>query len=476
MISLIGIALSLMLLMGLAYRGLSILILAPLAAMLACQLSPDSPLMASYTQVFMQALGDFTISYLPLFLLGAIFGKLMEASGAARSLALRVAETLGPRHAIAAVVLSCALLTYGGVSLFVVAFAVQPIATAVFARARLPHELVPATIALGAFTFTMTAMPGTPAIQNAIPMPHFGTTPFAAPGLGTLASLIMLVLGLKWLSHRAQQLQTHGPKHSSCTLQPTAAINPGAATASPVPPISDAPSDVPFWQALLPIVIVIVANYVLVTWFWPRIDTAYLGTPRFGGIPLSSVAGLWSVIGALCLAILVTLLLHRHRLPELKGVLEDGASASLLPLLSTASLVGYGAVVASLPGFALVRDAVMGLAPGQPLISVSIAVNLLAGITGSASGGMSIALEALGAQWLANARAIGMSPELLHRVVTIATGVLDTLPHNGAIVTLLSICGLSHRQAYRDIFIVALVFPMCALVVVIALGSVFGAF
>lgn len=476
MISLLGIALSLALLMGLAYRGISVLMLAPLAALLACLLSPESPLMASYTQVFMQALGEFAMAYLPLFLLGAVFGKLMEASGAARSLALRVAETLGPRHAIAAVVLSCALLTYGGVSLFVVAFAVQPIASAVFQRANLPRELVPATIALGAFTFTMTAMPGTPAIQNAIPMPHFGTTPFAAPGLGVLASLIMLTLGLMWLGHRARQLgpslptsapsSQNGPPHSPA-LQQAAAVG-----QNPMPE----PADIPMWQALLPIVIVIVANYALVTWFWPARDTSYLATARYGATHLQTVAGLWSVIGALCIAILVTIAVHRHRLPTLKDTLEQGTSASLMPLMSTASLVGYGAVVASLPGFALVRDAVMGIAPGQPLISVSIAVNLLAGITGSASGGMSIALEALGPQWLASAQAIGMSPDLLHRVVTIATGVLDTLPHNGAIVTLLSICGLTHKQAYREIFIVAMLFPMCALVVVIVLGTLFGSF
>ena len=460
MISLLGIVLSLALLVGLAYRGISVLMLAPLAALLACLLSPESPLMASYTQVFMQALGEFAMAYLPLFLLGAVFGKLMEASGAARSLALRVAETLGPRHAIAAVVLSCALLTYGGVSLFVVAFAVQPIASAVFQRAKLPNELVPATIALGAFTFTMTAMPGTPAIQNAIPMPHFGTTPFAAPGLGVLASLIMLTLGLMWLGHRARQL---GPAMGDAT------------DAAPAPTASEA-SDIPLWQALLPIVIVIVANYALVTWFWPSRDTSYLAATRYGATHLQNVAGLWSVIGALCIAILATVGLHRHRLPTLKDTLEQGTAASLMPLMSTASLVGYGAVVASLPGFALVRDAVMGIAPGQPLISVSIAVNLLAGITGSASGGMSIALEALGPQWLASAQAIGMSPDLLHRVVTIATGVLDTLPHNGAIVTLLSICGLTHKQAYRDIFIVAMLFPMCALIAVIVLGTLFGSF
>ncbi|MDP3172714.1 MAG: GntP family permease, partial [Polaromonas sp.] len=202
--SIAGILLSLVLLMWLAYRGISVLILAPLLALLAVLLSPDAPLLASYTQVFMRALGGFVIAFFPLFLLGALFGKLMQASGAARVLALAIVARLGERRAVSSVVLACALLTYGGVSLFVVAFAVYPIAVELFRAANLPKRLIPATIALGAFTFTMTALPGTPAIQNAIPMPYFGTTPFAAPGLGLLAGLLMLVLGLAWLSHRAR--------------------------------------------------------------------------------------------------------------------------------------------------------------------------------------------------------------------------------------------------------------------------------
>lgn len=181
-------------LMFLAYRGLSLLLLAPAMAMLAVLLAEGGPLLASYTQVFMQATGGFIIQYFPLFLLGAVFGKLMEASGSAQVLANGIIRGLGPARAILAVILSCAAMTYGGVSLFVVAFAVWPIASALFREADLPKVLIPATIALGAFTFTMTALPGTPAIQNAIPMPYFGTTPFAAPGLGLITGALMLGL------------------------------------------------------------------------------------------------------------------------------------------------------------------------------------------------------------------------------------------------------------------------------------------
>lgn len=179
---------------------------------------------------------------------------------------------------------------------------------------------------------------------------------------------------------------------------------------------------------------------------------------------------------ALAAAIVLLIALQRQRLTQLTRTLEQGAAGSVLPLMNTASQVGFGAVIASLAGFALLRDAVLGIAPGNPLVSMSIAVNILAGITGSASGGMSIALQTLGETWLAMGQAAGIAPDLLHRVTAIATGGLDALPHNGAVITLLSICGLTHRQSYLDIFVVAVAIPLLALVAVVVLGTALGSF
>jgi H+/gluconate symporter-like permease len=463
--SILGIVLSLVLLMGLAYRGVSVLLLAPLMALLAALLSPDAPLLASYTQVFMQALGGFAIAFFPLFLLGAVFGKLMEASGAARAIADGIVARLGAGRAILAIVIACAVLTYGGVSLFVVAFAVYPIAAALFREARVPRRLLPATIALGAFTFTMTALPGTPAIQNAIPMPYFGTTPFAAPGLGVIGGAVMLGLGVLWLGRRAATAHAAGEGYGEDAL----ADAPGRPHAAPR-------AGRGFTRAIVPVVVVIVLNYLLSTWLFPAMDTAYLAEPRYGETRIEAVRGIWAVITALAVAIVVLVALHRQTLPDIKGTLEAGANGSVLPLLNTASQVGYGAVIASLAGFALIGDAVLGIAPGNPLVSLSIAVNILAGITGSASGGMSIALQTLGATWLEMGRNAGISPDLLHRVTAIATGGLDALPHNGAVITLLSICKLTHRDAYLDIFVVAVLVPIASLVTVVVLGSLFGTF
>lgn len=466
MSGMVAIVLALGLLMALAYRGISVLILAPSMALLAVTLSPGAPLLASYTQVFMPALGGFITSFFPLFMLGAVFGKLMEDSGAARTIAHGIVRRLGAGRAILAIVLACAVLTYGGVSLFVVAFAVYPIAAALFRQADIPKRLIPGTIALGAFTFTMTALPGTPAIQNAIPMPYFGTTPFAAPGLGLIGGAVMAVFGFWWLQRRARLARVAGEGYGN---------HDEPATGGALPSVQET-NRTALWRALTPVGLVIALNYALATWWLPAMDTAYLAQARYGATDIDRVRGIWAVIVALCAAIVALMVLERQQLPSIRRTLEQGATASIMPLLNTASQVGFGAVIASLAGFALLRDAVLGVAPGNPLISMSIAVNILAGITGSASGGMSIALQTLGDTWLAMGQAAGIAPDLLHRVTAIATGGLDALPHNGAVITLLGICGLTHRQSYADILMVAVLIPLLALAVVVLLGSALGSF
>lgn len=475
------IAIALLLLMVLAYRGLSLLLLAPLLAALVTLVSVDTPLLASYTQVFMGAAGDFIVRYFPLFLLGAVFGKLMEDSGSAEVLASAIVERLGDTRAILAVVLSCAVMTYGGVSLFVVAFAVYPIAAALFRQARLPKRLIPGTIALGAFTFTMTALPGTPAIQNAIPMPYFGTSPFAAPGLGILAGLVMLGLGQAWLNHRARQARASGEDYGEHRGEASPAVHLREHAAGEgfdlaeviAQPIRDLP---PLPLALLPIVLVIALNLLFTAVVIPAMDTGYLAEPTYGATSIESVRGVWSVIAALVIAIGVIIVTNLKRLEALTTTLDSGANASLLPIFNTASLVGFGSVIASLAAFETISLWVISVGGDNPLISLAIAVNLLAGMTGSASGGMSIALATLGDTYLTMAQATGIAPELMHRVTAVATGGLDALPHNGAVITLLSICGLTHRQAYLDIAVVAVVVPIISLVLLITLGTLVGSF
>lgn len=458
MYSAIILILPLALLMFAAFRGWSVLVAAPVMALVGAALSSE-PVMATLTERYMPALGGFIISYLPLFLLGAVFGRLMEVSGAALSIARAIVDRLGPAQAIPAVVLACAVLTYGGVSLFVVAFAIYPLALALFRAAGVSDRLIPGAIALGAFTFTMSALPGTPAIQNAIPMPYFGTNAFAAPGLGILAAAVMAIGGLIYL-----HLASLRPAFQADQAEPQAAD------------ISMDGSDGPLvFFAALPVVLVIALNFLLSKLVFPVLDLSYLASSEWGDLAPGAVIGIWSLILSLTASILALIVLMWSRLETPVTSIGEGAEAALLPLFNTASLVGFGAVVAGLPAFAAVIALIDDL-PGGPVLGLAASTSLLAGITGSASGGMSIALEALGAQYLQQALALGISPELLHRVTTLATGGLDALPHNGAVITLLGIGGLSHKQAYGPIFVVAVLIPVAALATVLILSSILGSF
>lgn len=463
MISLLPILLSLGLLMYLAYRGHSVILLAPLLAMLAVLLSGEANTMLGvYTQVFMKGLGGYIISFFPLFLLGAIFGKLMDDSGSALSISESLVTKLGKKQAVLSIVMACAILTYGGVSLFVVGFAVYPIAAALFRELNIPKRLIPGAIALGALTFTMTALPGTPAIQNAIPMPFFKTDSFAAPGLGAIGGLIMLVGGMIWLNYRTKTALNAGEGYGQHHHDKLAVVDHSAKPSLLV--------------ALLPIILVILINFICTKWLLPSMDNSYLATEEFGAVPLSKVLGIWAIVIALVVSCGAMILLNWKRWKDLKESLSEGALGSLLPIFNTASEVGYGSVIATLTGFIIVKEFLLGLSPENPLISEAVFVNVMAGITGSASGGLSIALNTMGDNYLQLASQFGINPELMHRVASIASGGLDALPHNGAVITLLVICQLTHRESYKDIFVVAVAVPVLALIAVMTLGTLIGSF
>ncbi len=468
MASTLAIIVSLLLLMYLAYRGITVLLLAPLMAGLAVLLSGEISLyLPIYTDTFMKALGNYAIQFLPIFLLGALFGQLMADSGAAHTISRWIVAKLGDKHAIVTVVLACGILTYGGVSLFVVAFAIYPIATDLFRTADIPKRLIPATIALGSFTFTMTALPGTPAIQNAIPIPYYGTNVFAAPGLGVIAAAIMLLGGLWWIRGRAAKAVQAGEGYGQHE-DDTGASASEDDDSGPL-------SHMPLFLALLPLVLVISVNALFTYVVFPRMDMSFV-TERFPDMAPDKVTGLWALIIALataCATLVVSRLGHWRNLRE---TVNKGVFGFMLPLFNTASEVGYGAVIAGLAGFTIIRDAVLNVTPGNPLISEAIAMNVLAGITGSSSGGLSIALQTLGSDYLRMAQEAGISPELMHRVAVLAAGGFDTLPHCGAIITLLAICKLTHRQSYLNIAAVTMAAPMVALITVITLGTLFGSF
>ncbi len=455
----LGILLSLFLLIFMAYMGFSVILFAPVFALLAAA-TQGLPVMPSYTELFMVKAAVYVKMFFPVFLLGAVFGKVMEDTLLAKGLAKALMDRLGRRNTILAVVLTGAILTYGGVSLFVVAFAVYPMAAVVFREANIPKRLLPGCIVLGMGTFTMDAIPGTPQIQNIIPTSFYGTTAYAAPIAGLFGGALIFVVGMLWLEFRRKRAEARGEGYGDHTLnepEPTGDVQ------------------LPKWYiCILPLLLVLVLNFYLSrihTW-----DPAMLEYIAGMKLPLmapaiKNVAGIWSLIISLVLAIVLALLIGYKNLSKeggLQRALNVGAIGSLLAIMNTASEVGYGNVIAALPGFKSIAAALLGIqGGGTPLVSEAISVTTLAGITGSASGGMSIALDLMSKDWLAWANSIGMSPEILHRVAAMASGGCDSLPHNGAVITLLAICGLTHKQSYPDIGMITLIKTLMVFAVIL---------
>jgi H+/gluconate symporter-like permease len=479
---LLGILLALALLMWLAYRGWSVLLVSPLAALVAAVFSGE-PLLAQWTQTFMSGAARFVAQWFPLFLLGGLFGKLMSDSGSVTAIAQYLTKKLGTERTMLAVVIASSIVTYGGVSVFVAFFVLVPMAHEMFRAANIPRRLLPATVGLGAFTFTMSVMPGTPSVNNAIPMPYFGTTTFAAPGLSIIASAIIFAFGMWWLGRAEAAARKSGEGYAGevetaplidemIREQATLA---GDFDPAELPHGGKAESGPSFFLAVLPIVVVIVMNFLMSLVVLPRLDFSFLSEARWGGTTIGAVSGVWSVIVALAAANITVILINFRRLPSVRVSLDAGANSAALPMLMIASLVGFGAVVASLPAFALVRDAVFSI-DGGPLVSLSVAMNVLAGLTGTASGGMAIVLNAFGSDFMRLAAEHHIDPELMHRITTMSAGTLDALPHNGTVLLLLQISGLTHRESYLDMMMTVIVSCIIALIAVLILGSFLGSF
>ncbi|MCR6500453.1 GntP family permease [Shinella sp. CPCC 101442] len=476
---LLGILLALALLMWFAYRGWSVLLLAPAAALVAAFVSGE-PLLPHWTSTFMGGTARFVAQWLPLFLLGGIFGKMMDDSGSITAIARFLTEKLGVKRTMLSVVLASAVVTYGGVSVFVAFFVLVPMAREMFKAANIPARLMPAAIGLGAFTFTMSAMPGTPSTNNAIPMPYFGTTTFAAPGLGIIASIITLAFGLWWLARIEAKARAAGEGYveDDDTVVISEKVREQATVSGDFDPnelTHGQRSDTapPFFFAVLPLVVVITVNFLMALVVLPRMD--FSAAEAALGINITSAIGVWAVLIALGAAILTAIAVNYGRLGNLRESLDAGANSAVLPIMTVASLVGFGAVVAAMPAFAIVRDAVLQI-PGGPLVSLVVAMNSLAALTGTASGGMAIALDALGEEYMRLAVEYGINPELMHRLTTISAGTLDALPHNGTVLLLLQISKQTHAGSYFDMVMTVIVGVIISLVAVFLLGSTFGSF
>ena len=434
MLSMIGLLAGLALLIVLTMRGVELLIAAPLCALLVAltsgfalfpQLAPaDAP---SFTAAYMQGFTGFVTAWFFMFLLGSLFGKFMEASGAADSVARWIVERLGARHALAAVVLACAVLTYGGVSLFVVAFSVYPVALSLFRAADLPRRFLPGTIAFGSVTFTMTSA-GSPEIQNWIPIKFLGTSPWAGWEVSIPVALFMALAGFAWLKWMVGRAVVAGERFEARVDDPQADER-------------DLPSPV---TSLLPLVAVLGLSFALHD---SLMESA--------------------LIVALAGGLLTSLVVHRRFFGSLEQPIALGALGALVAIANTAAVVGFGGVARLTPGFQQAVEFITHL-PGDPLIGAAIAVSVIAGLAGSASGGQAIALPILAPHYMAQ----GVSPDALHRIVAISSGGLDSLPHNGYVVTTLrAICKERYAAAYPAMAAMTVIVPVAGLALAVFLFS-----
>lgn len=432
MLSLIGLLVGLALLIGLTMRGMSLFLSAPLCALLVA-FSGGVPFWDGsnhdFVSGYMDGFGGFVSAWFFMFLLGSMFGKFMEDTGAAESVARAIIARLGVNQAALAVVLSCAVLTYGGVSVFVVAFSVYPMALSLFKDANLPRRFIPATLAFGSVTFTMTSA-GSPEIQNWIPIKYLHTSPYAGWQVSLVVAVLMATLGylwLRWMLKRAVECGEHFVER------------PGdQALAERELPAA--------WTGIVPLLVVLVLSYFL----HDALAQAALIVALAGG-----VATIW--------------LLNLKHFQCQQTAINNAATGALVAIGNTAAVVGFGSIAKLSPAFAMVVDAMTGL-PGNELLGASVAVSVIAGLTGSASGGQAIALPTIAPHYLA----LGVDPSALHRVVAISSGALDSLPQNGYVVTTVrAICGERHEDAYWPLAALTVVIPLLGTAVAIGLFAWF---
>lgn len=426
--SLIGIFVSLAFIIFLALRGVGIIVIAPLAVVVVSVFS-GMDVLGTLSGPYMKGFVNYAGKFYLIFLTAAMFGKFMEDSGAARSIAEGLLKVVGrgsPFKVMVSISVICWILTLGGVSLFVVVFAIVPIARPLFKELNMPWHLFMAAFMFGNGAITMSMMPGTPSVLNIMPTKYMASTPMAAPVLGLAGIAVSIAWCLWYFKRELKKSRDRDESYEEPTLMGGSSIDQYADRALPN-----------VWISLLPPICLIAA------------------------LNVAKVDIVWSLIIGCVVAVIVFWSYYPNKLETI----NKGALNTVVPVINTCADVGYGMAVAASAGFAVVSDILLNL-PGNPIVSLAVAVNLMAGITGSASGGLGIVLETLAPKYLA----LGLNPELVHRIAVISAGTFDALPHNGVVITSLAVCGLTHKNAYRHIWFVHVLCSIVALLVIIPLG------
>jgi H+/gluconate symporter-like permease len=431
----IGLFGGLALLIYLTMRGMNLLIAAPLSALFVTLLNglPLFPQLAeegaaNFLTNYMTGFSGFIASWYLMFLTGAIFGKVMEDSGAADSISKWIVSKIGMKRAALAIVIACAVLTYGGVSLFVVAFSVYPMAVSLFKEANLPRRFIPAALAFGSTTFTMTSA-GSPEIQNWIPIEFLETNAYAGWEVSLIVAVFMMIFGYWWLTKAIKNAINKGE-----TFIERESDHHQVRQHLPNPIFS-----------MIPLAVVLIISFI----FHDSLKQSALIIALTGGI-------------------LATYLINRKYFSNIGKAISDGTIGAIIAIANTSAVVGFGGVVKATPAFEA-AVAFMTNIPGSPLIGGALAVAVIAGLTGSASGGQAIALPLLAPHYLD----MGVNPEALHRVVSISSGSLDSLPQGGYVVTTIrSIAGETHKDAYPMFGALTVIVPAIGVILAVILFSI----
>lgn len=432
-IQIIGILIAIVCIIYGAMRGISILVLAPVCTMIVI-ITNQMPFFESLlgADSYMIGLADFIINFFAVFVLGAILAKYIEESGAAQTIANRVLKITGtarPYPVLVGLFLITALLTYGGISLFVAIFVLIPLARPLFKKLNLAWNLVPIPITLGFGTFTMTMLPGSPSIQNVVPTAYLDTSLTAAPILGIIASVVAVAFSLWFIHFTMKKSIAKGITYADFKETETS---------------EELKETIPsFGIAVLPLALLILIILV----------GSYYEVPQV-------------ILIGLTAAIIVSALVFHNYISGQITALNQGASGSVMPILLTSSSVAFGVVITFAPGFEFISDFILNI-PGNPLISLSTASAIFGGITGSSSGALGIVLPAFSENYLA----MGIHPDVIHRVSAIASSVFTVMPHSGVILTMFALTGLNHKNAFINQFLGMTLTNLLALIAVISAAT-----
>lgn len=424
--NLIGVFISVLLLIFLIYKRVNLI-----PASLICVFVLAVTNSISFTELLMDhyavSLSSFIAKYFMVFVTNAVFGKIMEESLLASAFAKMIGKAFGDRNAVFGAMLATALLSFGGVSVFVIVFTVYPIFLATFQKADLPGKFIPACIMSSSCTFALSMMPGGAQLNNIIPTQYLGTTPLAAPVVSIACSVFAILFLLIYFHHEFEKARRNG-QHFVADDKIMKRISRFQEDAGIIP-----------WFSALPMILII----ILINGF---------------GIDLS-----YAVLAGAVLAMIIG---YRNLRDKLMTI-NESAKVVGPAMVTTAVSVGFGGAVLSCPGAAIILNAIAAL-PINPIVSLSVAAGFAGGMTGNGGGGTDIAMSLLSSSYLI----MGVHPEIMHRIVAIATAGFSCLPHNGMQLTIMDTCGYTAKQCYKYIFISTVLCSICSLILSNILGCI----